>query len=185
MNDYIYLEEESGGLFANLVLRVDELGIFEITRCKIDTGCAKTNIPIRRLNISNKRAEALKQKAINEKVPYNPTYGVSDTIDIRKKDKDLIKNGNLMDVKSLRFNYNADSITLDDQWLGGCDIGINFDRTGNILIGLDILKRFQIIIDTSVITGKYTLIGCLKSQPEKETYYNAIKKHFLLHDNCN
>lgn len=44
MNDYLFLEEETGGFFANVVIRIDELGIYEIARCKIDTGCAKTNL---------------------------------------------------------------------------------------------------------------------------------------------
>ena len=178
MNDYLFLEEETGGFFTNVVIRIDELGIYEIARCKIDTGCAKTNIPIKRLNISERQAKLLKQKAINDNVPYKPTYGVSDTLSIRNMDKTQISKGNLIDVSSLRFSYHADSITIGNQWIGGCDIGVNFDRTGNILIGLDTLQSFQIVIDTSIVTGKYTLIGCLKSQPDKLMYYKALEKHF-------
>ncbi len=180
MTDFLFVEEVNDVFSTSILLTVEELGIYSIGQCKIDTGCAHTNIPIQRLNVSAKKARQLKQDAIDKKISFHPTYGVSDTEENKSRDRKLIKQNRLMDVPSLRFQYEADSLILGNQVLSYKTIGINFDRTGNILIGLDILKQFQIVIDTSVVTGKHTLIGCLKNQEDKDEFYKALKRHFKL-----
>lgn len=178
MNNYLFLEEENHAFYTSLLLRIKSLGIYELTKCKIDTGCSLTNIPIRRLNISDEQAYKLKADAINNSIPYFMTYGVSDTKETREIDQHLLSQNRLLDIKSLRFSFDADTLVIGNQELGVQPIGINFDRTGNILIGMDTLKNFQIVIDTSVITRKYTLIGCLKSQIDKTAYIAALRRHF-------
>ena len=54
---------------------------------------------------------------------------------------------------------------------------INCDTTGNVLIGMDVLKEFDFHCGQSRKTGKYIFIGCLKDELTIE-YLNALKNHF-------
>ena len=182
MNDFLYIEEIKNVFSTSLMLIIEELGIYTLVQCKIDTGCSYTNIPIQRLNVSGEQARKLKQKAIKESRSFHLTYGVSDSEENKEQEKLLIRNHKLMEVSSLRFQYTANNFVLGNQELSIRDVGVNFDRTNNILIGLDILKQFQIVMDTSIITGRYTLIGCLKEKRDKMEYYNAIHRHFGMFD---
>ena len=57
---------------------------------------------------------------------------------------------------------------------------VNYDRHGNILIGMDILSQFDMHIGISQKTNKVTLIGVLKVQEDKSDYENALLEHFSL-----
>ncbi len=55
---------------------------------------------------------------------------------------------------------------------------INYDRTSNPLLGLDILQEFSFVCGISKVFGSYMFIGCLRDQKDKYDYYEAIEKHF-------
>ena len=132
-------------------------------RFKLDTGCNKTCIPIKRLNVSDNAAHLLKQKAIDDKVPYVRSYGVSDTQLTKYNDQILIDEGKEIDCTALRFEHKVTDFRIGDCMLGEVNIGINYDRTGNILLGMDILKNWDIHIGT-VETGDTIFMGCPRAQ---------------------
>lgn len=56
-------------------------------------------------------------------------------------------------------------------------ICLNYDRKGNILIGMDILKDWDIHIGVSKETGKSLFLACPVENKCKE-YVDALKLHF-------
>lgn len=146
--------------------------------CKVDTGCSYSNLPIRNL-VSEKEALKMKIEDIKNRVPYQRSYGVSDTEEVKRKDKLLIRQGRLLECTSLKFEHKFDNIILNNYHLGESVIRINYDRTGNILIGMDILSYMDIHMGTDKNTGEYVMVGCLR---DKITvgYREALRNTFGL-----
>lgn len=144
--------------------------------CKIDTGCSYSNLPIKNI-VSEKVAYNMKLEDIKNGVSYQRSYGVSDTEETKRKDKILIMQGRLLECSSLKFEHQFDNIILNNYNLGRKSIRINYDRTGNILIGMDILSQMDIHMGTDKNTGDYVLIGCLKDNINvayKEALRNSL-----------
>lgn len=57
------------------------------------------------------------------------------------------------------------------------DIAVNYDRTSNILIEMDILKDFDFHCGKSDENGEYLFLGCLKDQINQD-YFDALRQHF-------
>ena len=176
-NKYILIEYTNHSF--KTILDIDVEGINIAVECKIDTGCMKTCIPIKRLNVSVAEALRLKQQAIDNNVKYTRTYGVSDTQATRDADEKLVHDGKLLQCTSLRFTQTASKFNIANFEIGKLEIGINYDRTGNILIGMDILSQMDIHIGKSKITGKVILIACPYSSINDE-YLLALEEHFSI-----
>lgn len=130
-------------------------------------------MPIRNL-VSEKAALKMKIEDIKNQVPYQRSYGVSDTEEVKRKDKLLIRQGRLLECTSLKFEHRFDNIILNNYHLGESVIQINYDRTGNILIGMDILSY----MDIHMGAAKY---AALSRHPQLKAYYLQSKtflKHF-------
>lgn len=145
---------------------------------KIDTGCEKSVIPFKKLNsVTDDISLRYKQQDISNKVPFSRGYGVSDTEEIKLRDKKLVQGNDLINCTSLNFKHTNIEMMLNGYKFSH-DIRVNYDRTGNILIGMDILKEFDYHCGISKLTGKHTFIGVLDSQEDKLDYYRALKEHF-------
>lgn len=118
----------------------------------------------------------LKTEAINTGKKYRRTYGVSDTDERKQKDIELIKEGRLIECTSLRFEHEVDNLVINGYSLGPRKIGINYDRTGNILIGMDILKMLDIHMGTDS-NGEFIMLACDKDKLTLE-YLQALKETF-------
>ena len=81
---------------------------------------------------------------------------------------------------SLKFTHTIKSAIFEDYSVGDIEVGINYDRRGTGLIGMDILQLFDFHIGTSLLTNKVVFIGVLRSQQDKSEYYNALREHFGL-----
>ena len=180
MNNYIFIKYNNYSFTAPLHIRIDNI---EITvNCKMDTGCMKTSIPIKKLIIgsqSTKEAKALRLKhdAINKKIPYERSYGVSDTLSTRKHDDVLITQGRLLDCTSLKFKQKADIFEIAKFDLGSPVIGVNYDRTSNILIGMDIMKDWDMHIGKDINTHETLFLACPYNSINDE-YLTALENHF-------
>lgn len=154
----------------------------EIKTCefKIDTGCSVTCIPIKRLGVDNEMALELKHKALLSGARYVRSYGVSDTSEIRQRDDQLIKNDKAIDCKALKFYHHIKDWELSQFYIGDAVIGVNYDKTSNILLGMDILKDWDIHIGKSVLTGETIFLGCPNNKITQE-YLQALKDEFSIH----
>lgn len=145
--------------------------------CKIDTGCMKTCIPIKRLGVSDTEALKLKQDAINCNCAYSRSYGVSDTQANKDKDTKMINNGDLLHCTSLRFTHTASKFIIAGFDMSNIDIGINYDRVSNILIGMDILSKMDIHIGKSKIQNEIIFLACPYDKINDD-YLLALESHF-------
>ena len=160
MNNYMKCVLKGNVFWSLLELQLGG-GIYKI-HCKVDTGCSYSNLPIQNL-VSEKEALKMKMEDIRNEIPYQRSYGVSDTEEVKRKDKQLISQGRLLECTSLKFEHKFENVVLNNYNLGKTTIRINYDRTGNILIGMDILSDMDIHMGTDKHTGEYVMIGCLKS----------------------
>lgn len=182
MNKYITVKYNNYSFIAPLHIKIDNI---EVTvNCKIDTGCMKTNIPIKKLItgttvMEEAKALSLKENAINNKVHYERSYGVSDNITIKKNDELLIKQGRLIECASLRFEQRADIIEISNFNIGSKIVGVNYDRTNNILIGMDIMKDWDIHIGKDNKTNEIIFLAC-PIEKINQDYLLALEEHFDL-----
>lgn len=84
-----------------------------------------------------------------------------------------------MKCEALKFQH-----TILDLRINGVDIPVssiflNYNRLGNILIGMDILSLMINHIDISRKTGKLTLLCCPRKSADSDFYF-AMKEHFGL-----
>lgn len=117
----------------------------------------------------------MKKLDILNNVDYSISYGVESG---GFKHTKPITFNEKMECTAIKFNHEVSNFTLNNYNIGYNIIGINYDRRGNNLLGMDILSKFDIHMGVSLKTGKGTLIAVLKEQQDKTEYYNALREHF-------
>lgn len=176
-NNYIKSILEKGTF--NISSRFKLFGEMKACEFKIDTGCSMTCIPIKRLGVDDDMALELKRQALQNGVRYVRSYGISDTSKIREKDSQLIKENKAIECKALKFYHMIEDWELSQFHIGNAVIGVNYDRTSNILLGMDILKDWDIHIGKSILTGETIFLGCPNSQITQE-YLQALEEEFSI-----
>ncbi|MCR5788777.1 MAG: hypothetical protein K6G83_02720 [Lachnospiraceae bacterium] len=144
---------------------------------KIDTGCGYSSFPALRLGITPSDAYRLKVvDSSDTTIRKAISFGVNDSKLKREEDKKKFKNKMYMDLTSITFRHDLSGLSIGNYAIGNCDVRISYDRTGNILIGMDILKRLDIHIGT-IDTGQTVLIGCRKGMLT-QGYRNELNRLF-------
>lgn len=144
---------------------------------KLDTGCTHSTIPYHRLKNDDFICRYHKEKDIKSGLDYMVSYGVESG---GLKHKEPVTVNEKIDCQALKFKHTVANLNLAGYSLPDLDMYVNYDRHGNILIGMDILSQFDIHIGVSQKTNKVTLIGVLKIQEDKSDYENALLEHFSL-----
>lgn len=135
---------------------------FSKVNVKIDTGCPRTSFPMLKLGISDTEAYKLKVQDCNDSsVAKSISFGVNDTKQKKEEDKRKFKAKRYMELNSISFRHTAGDFMLDGVDIGDIDVLVSYDRVGNILIGMDILKKLEIHIGT-LKTGETVLLACPK-----------------------
>lgn len=184
MNNYIFaeLDEKKNSFFVKASIML--FGTKKVEDIEIDTGCSYSNIAFKKFfQATDEEALNYKKNAIISHTPYVISFGASDTNDIIKEQRELIKAKKFLNCKSVSYVY---QVTLNlSGYIINHDIRVNYDRDGNSLLGMDILKDFDFHIGVSRVTGKSTFIGCLKDRINSE-YLDALYQHFgyLSEDAC-
>lgn len=161
----------------NTTLQITICGLTRTTIAKIDTGCMKTSINIKRLGIEDSVAKQLKQEAIDSNIKYIRSYGVNDTEEDKLRDKELIQNGDLLSCASLKFLYTPDRFILGDVSLSVDEVGVSFDRTSSILIGMDIIRNLDLHIGRNNRNNETLLLACPLDNMN-DSYINEMRYCF-------
>lgn len=149
---------------------------------KIDTGCPYTSIPVRKLGISNEKARLMKQvDCINPLIRKEISFGVNDSKERRESDKEKFRTGKYMELHSVTFQHKDLEIDFDGICLKKDFVKISYDRSGNILIGMDLLSQMDIHIGKSKILGKTIFLACPYASLNSD-YLQTLNKHFNLQD---
>ncbi len=151
--------------------------LFKGIPAKIDIGCSISTIPARRLNIPKTICAKKKEEDIDKGLPYVYSYGIESIG--RNHLKHHTKMGK-MRCSALKFCHGVSDFKILGMAVPISDIFVNYDRTGHILIGTDILEHFITVFDLSRVTGKYTMLACLRELPDKSAFTAAVNDHFGL-----
>lgn len=144
---------------------------------KLDTGCTYTNIPVKTMGgLTDREILAEKRNDLINKTVRHISRGVETDV------KNLVIPKTLKDAllfKNFTFEKLAEDLTICGVNLGNIKVNVSYDFNNNILIGMDIMQNWDIHMDKSIKTGKYTLIACPKDKLNDE-YYKALDEHFNL-----
>ena len=146
---------------------------FAAVDVKIDTGCPHTSFPMLKLGLSEESAYKFKEKECqNETIAKTISFGVNETKVKRDEDKRKFKNRRFMELNSISFKHTAKDFSLGCLSLGDFPVSVSYDRTGNTLIGMDILKKLKIFIGKNNL-GETVLIAC---QQETNSFVAALSE---------
>lgn len=182
MNSYIELElnpnKYGGGSFdCKANFKLDNFNtLFQNIDVKIDTGCAISTIPVRKLKVSDTICKKLKSADIDNQLFSLRSYGV-ETGGLKHIEPKTKRQK--MKCEALKFQHCISNLQLNGVKIPSDNIFLNYNRSGNILIGMDILSLMICHIDVSRKTGKLTLLCCPRDFVNDE-FYNAMKDHFGL-----
>lgn len=176
-NKYIKIALNGNNEFrVNASISIPSLNIIDINDVivKIDTGCAYTSIPVQKLGISYENAQICKQNDSNDNsIIKRISFGVNDSKEKRDKDKLLFNNKQYMKLTSVTFEHSDVLLKLMSVDINTNSVKLSYDRTGNILIGMDILKDWDIhigTIDNPILPehGQTIFLGCPRDQINKD-----------------
>lgn len=106
MNKYIKSVMEKGAFYVSSSFCL--FGELKTCEFKIDTGCSVTCIPIKELGVDRSLALELKHEALRRGVKYVRSYGISDTLETKEKDRRLIRDNRAMECKALKFYHSIE-----------------------------------------------------------------------------
>lgn len=183
-NKYILLEmNKKNEIRADIDISIASLGLFglENVNVKIDTGCPYTSIPIKKLGISSEKALEWKKRDIEDNnIQKQISYGVNDTDEQKEQYREMLKQGKYEELPAVTFLHRGLTMNFDGVEIKSSSVNVSYDRTGNILIGMDILRNWDIHIGTTKY-GKTVLLACPKDQLNDE-YFLELSNLFELGD---
>lgn len=184
-NNYILIEiSNKNELRADVGITIQSLGLIGLigVNVKIDTGCPYTSIPLMTLGLSEDLAKHMKKKDCTDpKVKKEISFGVNDTKKEKQKARQDFKDGNYDSLKQITFIHDGFEIAFGDIVVTQNTVGVSYDRTGNILIGMDILSKLDIHIAKSKIMNKTIMLACPK-ESLNDDYFKALNEHFGIGD---
>ena len=141
---------------------------------KIDPGCSVSTIPLARFQALKGFCDSLKAADIEENVHYEISSGVETGGEKHKKpDTDAEK----MLCPAMKFRHVIRNFQIAGMSVMSDVIYVNYNRKGNILIGIDILQYWDIHMGTSRITGKKIFLACPEDSICLE-YSKALEENF-------
>lgn len=167
MNKYIKLLMQptvkgDGGSFNTFAsFKLDNVSTpFSNVSVKIDTGCSISTVPMAKFSLLKPMLNQLKSDDITNEVDYILSYGVESG---GKKHTMPKTYDDKMKSEALKFEHKVSQFEICGISLSNNRLYINYDRKGNILIGMDILKNWDIHIGTAG-TGETVFLGCPKDR---------------------
>lgn len=144
---------------------------------KLDTGCPQTTILTQKLGIPAERSAILKQQDIDDpSIKKFPSFGVNDSKEFKNMVKGQFRKGVYAGTSAISFNHFIDRISVCGMNVNVETVKVNYDRTGNILIGMDIMKHWDIHIG-EILTGETIFLACPREQLNAE-YYAELSRLF-------
>lgn len=105
------------------------------------------------------------------------SFGVNDSKEKRDEDKEKFRNRKYMELQSVTFQHDDLAIDFGEVQLKKGSVKVSYDRTGNILIGMDILSQMDIHIGKSRILGKTVFLACPYDSMNLD-YLRTLYEHF-------
>ena len=113
----------------------------------------------------------------DDKIRKEISFGVNDSKEKRDADKEKFRAGKYMELKSITFRQRDFELNFDGVCINKDYVKVSYDRTGNILIGMDVLSQMDIHIGKSKVLGKTVFLACPYTSMNRE-YLEALSRHF-------
>ncbi|SFB69646.1 hypothetical protein [Butyrivibrio sp. YAB3001] len=145
---------------------------------KIDTGAHGILIPLRTLCWTDAQIQQLLDDVVkHNRKNLSVINGVESTniitsSHLRNESESFIKC-----YRGVAISILADKIVVDDLEFNDIPVRVTPHTTGNILLGMDVIKKMDNHIGTSKITGQTVLLACPENAISKG-YLNALDRHF-------
>ncbi len=168
------LSGNGGSFITTATFRLDNVkALFQNIPVKIDTGCSLSTIPLARFRTVTSLCNCLKSDDIVKNVKYQVSYGVE-----TGGQKHILPEtySEKMCCSALKFQHFVSNFAIGGLPIEQNTIYVNYDRKGNILIGMDILKSWDIHIGT-IESGETIFLGCPKSQWNSD-YFIELERLF-------
>lgn len=153
---------------------------FELVPVKIDTGCSISTVPISKFIGAESFVRQLKAEDLQNGVEYLISYGVESGGQRHKEPKTYYEK---MECTALKFKHAVSNFEICNVPIFADHLYVNYNRKGNILIGMDILKNWDIHIGT-IDTGETIFLGCPKNQINNE-YLQELEDTFHIASDIN
>jgi hypothetical protein len=168
--------DKGGSFIVNANFKLDNFTVpFIDIQVKIDTGCSISTIPVRRLHATKNSCEQKKLYDIQNNLKYYLSYGVETggiKHDIPETEQEK------MNCPAMKFEHGITDFYIDGIKICDTTICLNYDRNSNVLIGMDILKDWDIHIGT-IETGETFLLACPNNQLNDD-YYRELNRLFKM-----
>lgn len=175
MSNFIYSELDKNNNFYCSV-SLDILGNTRTCRGKIDTGAFYSFFPLKTIAISNDDCLEIKNDLISRnEIPEIIITGAEGTY--LKSSLDSMSFKEKLKFKGIAFLVGIDNLAFSDYTLGSTNVFVSCDTDGEVLIGMNILRNFDIHIGLSKFNNKVVFLGCLKSAITND-YLMELEKHF-------
>lgn len=157
----------------------------------IDTGCMYSNIPLRSLCYTAKECEEFKRKDIESYrkglIKASTSHGVETGNDRGKRVSEM-SDEEIMQSTAVGFKHLLQNVRLGTMMFNNLPVKLNYDRTSSMLLGMNVLRNFEIFTGDSLINdydhdiekGDHILVASPKYVDDKEELYSEIYKYFNL-----
>ncbi len=145
---------------------------------KIDTGAHGILIPLRTLCWTDAQIQKLLDDAVkHSRKSLSVINGVESTNTItsnqlRNESESFIKS-----YKGVAISILADKIVVGNLEFNDIPVRVTPHTTGNILLGMDVIKKMDNHIGTSRFSGETVLLACPENAISKD-YLGALDRHF-------
>lgn len=181
MNRYIRIimkpTSRGGVISVRASFELDNIKVpFENVTVKIDTGCSVSTIPLAAFQ-TVRLCKRLKHADVSNNAEYLLSYGVETG---GRKHARPVSYDDKMACTALKFKHSISNFKINGVDISAENIYVNYDRTSNILIGMDILKNWDIHIGKSMIpeeTGKTIFLACPYDKLN-EDYFKELERTF-------
>ena len=96
----------------------------------------------------------------DDRIRKEISFGVNDPKEKRDADKEKFKDRKYMELQSITFQHRNFEIDFGGVCINKDFVKVSYDRTGNILIGMDVLCLMVIDIGKSKFLGKTVFFCC-------------------------
>lgn len=153
--------------------------LFTNVNVKIDTGCSSTTFLTSKLGLPKEESQRLKLHDCNDKsIRKIISFGVNDSKAFREKSLLAFRTHQYEHLTCVSFVHKIKNLEIAGTPTKNSEVKVNYDRTGNILIGMDIISTWDTHIG-KLNSGETLLLACPKNCLNHE-YYDELERFFEL-----
>lgn len=189
MGNFLFVKYNRGAFFTSIEGVCHRLGDIVIrSNIVIDTGCMYTNIPLLSAGISKEACSRYKREDIialrNNELRASFSRGI-ETGNIAFPKLEDISDDEIMKSPAIGFKHILSDVRLGMLKIAELPVKINYDRTSSMLLGMNVLRNYEIHIGLSRVDnesigidkGDCILLAINHEEAERYEYDNTLNTY--------